>query len=116
MAGILFDHASCIGGACRGSVTSAGHAAEMPYVWDMPKSPVGDIGPGDQHVADLMHACWASFAKTSRPACGTPPWPAYTAQSDQLMEFSTESGVHTGFKKAQFGAQEMVWLPQLGLK
>lgn len=109
-------HFSYIGEAYRGKVKSAGHATEIPYVWNMPKSPVGDVGPGDKAVQDLMHACWAAFAKTGRPACGAPPWPAYTAASDQLMEFSADSGVRTGFKKAAFGAQEMVWLPQLGLK
>ena len=109
-------HFSYIGEAYRGAVKSAGHATEIPYVWDMAKSPVGDVGPGDKHVATLMHSCWASFAKTGRPACGSPAWPAYTAQTDQLMEFGADSGVRTGFKKAPFTAQEMVWLPQLGLK
>lgn len=109
-------HFSYIGEAYRASAKTAGHATEIPYVWDMAKSPVGDIGPGDRPVAELMHACWSSFAKTSRPACGTPPWPAYTAATDQLMEFATDSGIRTGFKKSAFTAQEMVWLPQLGLK
>lgn len=77
---------------------------------------MGDIIAPDKPLADLMHACWAGSIKTGAPACVSPAWPASTAQSDQLMEFNEASGVRAGFKKAAFGAQEMVWLPQLGLK
>jgi len=109
-------HFSYIPDALRGKRTRAGHATEIPYVWKTWGRPVGDIIAPDAPLADLMHACWAGFIKTGAPACGSPPWPAYTASADQLMEFTTDSGVRTGFKKSAFTAQEVVWLPQLGLK
>ncbi|MEQ1782199.1 MAG: hypothetical protein ABMA14_12615, partial [Hyphomonadaceae bacterium] len=78
-------------------------------------SPVGDIGAGDRPLADLMHGCWSSFIKTGAPACGSPPWPAYTPATDQLMEFSAAPGVRTGFKKGAFTAQQTIGLPGLKL-
>ena len=52
------------------------------------------------------------LAKTGAPGCG---WPAYTREGDQLMEFSADSGVRTGFKKAPFTAVETFGLPPLKL-
>lgn len=109
-------HFSYVGEAYRATRTTAGHATEIPYVFKMRLSPVGDLGAGDLGVADLMHGCWSSFIKTGRPACGSPQWPAYTPDGDQLMEFSTESGVRTGFKKGAFTAQEKVGLGALKLE
>lgn len=105
-------HFSYVGEQYRGATSSAGHATEIPYVWKMMTSPVGDIGAGDKPLADLMHACWAAFAKTSQPCA---QWPSYSAASDQLMEFSADSGVRAGFKKAPFTTQEAVGLPGLKL-
>ena len=109
-------HFSYVGEAYRDKATLAGHATEIPYVWKMWTSPVGDVGANDRPLADLMHSCWASFAKTGRPNCDGVVWPAYTPSSDQLMEFSADSGVRTGFKKAQFNAQETVGIPALKLQ
>lgn len=108
-------HFSYVGQAYRAQRATAGHATEIPYVWKMRASPVGDLGDGDMPLADLMHSCWSSFIKTGRPACGSPQWPAYTPESDQLMEFSAESGVRTGFKKGAFTAHETVGLGALKL-
>lgn len=105
-------HFSYIAEAYRPTAKTAGHATEIPYVWKMMTSPVGDIGPGDKPVADLMHACWSTFAKTGR-ACEQ--WPAYTKAGDQLMEFGLESGVRVGFKKAALNAQQAIALPGLKL-
>lgn len=105
-------HFSYVGEAYRPTAKSAGHATEIPYVWKMMTSPVGDIGPNDVFMADLMHACWAAFAKTSKPCA---QWPAYTAASDQLMEFGQDPGVRVGFKKGAFTAQETIGLPLLKL-
>jgi para-nitrobenzyl esterase len=105
-------HFSYVGEAYRDTRTTAGHATEIPYMFRMWTSPVGNVGEGDKPLADLMHGCWATFAKTSRPCA---QWPAYTPAGDQLMEFSADSGVRTGFKKAAFTAQETVGLPGLKL-
>ena len=108
-------HFSYVGEAYRAQRATAGHATEIPYVFKMRTSPVGNIGEHDLALADLMHGCWTSFIKTGRPACGSPPWPAYTPSTDQLMEFSADSGVRTGFKKGAFTAQETVGLGALKL-
>jgi para-nitrobenzyl esterase len=108
-------HFSYVPEALRATRTRAGHATELPYVFKTWNRPVGDIIAPDAPLADLMHACWASFIKTGEPKCGATAWPAYTPAADQLMEFGLESGVRTGFKKAEFKTQEMVGLPGLKL-
>lgn len=108
-------HFSYVGQAYRAGRATAGHATEIPYVFRMRASPVGDLGDGDMGLADLMHGCWSSFIKTGRPACGSPQWPAYTQEGDQLMEFGLESGVRTGFKKGAFTAHETIGLAGLKL-
>ncbi|MEZ6028709.1 MAG: carboxylesterase family protein [Hyphomonadaceae bacterium] len=108
-------HFSYVAEARRDTVKRAGHASEIPYVFKMKLSMVGDIGPNDEPIADLMHACWASFAKNSRPVCGDEAWPGYAPDTDQLMEFGIDPGVRTGFKKNAFTAQETVGLPGLKL-
>jgi para-nitrobenzyl esterase len=65
-------------------------------------------------MAELMHACWVSFAKTSAPKCGPSAWPAYQPASDQLMEFGPASGVRANFRKTRLDAQQTVALPSLG--
>jgi para-nitrobenzyl esterase len=59
----------------------AGHAVEIPFVFDNLSSPdaVAIVGMHDgrhpaQDVADDMHAAWISFARTSDPG-----WPAFDA-------------------------------------
>lgn len=91
----------------------AGHRVTL-RVQDVER-PAGDIIAPDAPLAELMHACWASFIKTGEPKCGATAWPAYTPAADHLMEFGLESGVRTGIKKAEFKTQEMVGLPGLKL-
>lgn len=106
-------HFSYVPTALRDTVKKAGHATEIPYMFWMRESPVGDIAsPEDEAMANLMHGCWAAFAKTGRPCA---QWPAYAASTDQLMEFGVDPGVRTGFKKQAFAAQETVGLPGLKL-
>ena len=69
-----------VAGGARGG-HGAAHASELPFVF-------GNVGPNaqDQAAADLMGAYWTNFAKTGDPnGPGLPAWPAYTAQSDQLL-------------------------------
>lgn len=105
-------HFSYIAEDARATTARAGHASEIPYVFQMELSIVGNIGAGDRPMADLMHACWVSFAKTGAPCA---QWPAYTPAGDQLMEFGIDPGVRTGFKKGPFTALETVGLPPLKL-
>jgi para-nitrobenzyl esterase len=94
------------------------HAGEIYYVFDAqlgaiitpnPNNPVaGPANPSaeDKAMAGLVHGCWAAFAKTGRPACGSQPWPTYDPKTDQLMEFSSPSGVRTHFRKTELDAAQ----------
>jgi para-nitrobenzyl esterase len=110
-------HFSYVATRMRPGVTSAAHAAEIPYVWEYwgRRTPMSVVSEEDRAVASLMHACWVSFAKTSAPTCGSEPWPAYDPKTDKLMEFGFHSGVRSNFRKAQYDAQAAVALPTLGL-
>ena len=56
-------------------------------------------------MARVVHSCWVAFAKTGVPACsGAPPWPAYSRNADQLMEFGLSTGVRAHFRKPQLDA------------
>jgi para-nitrobenzyl esterase len=110
-------HFSYVATRMRPGVTSAAHAAEIPYVWEYwgRRTPMSVVSEEDRAIASLMHACWVSFAKTGAPRCGSEPWPAYDPKTDKLMEFGFRSGVRSNFRKAQYDAQAAVALPTLGL-
>jgi len=105
----------------RPTSPGAGHASEIPYVfnsWDT----LGALRLGmavsaqDMAVTRLVHSCWVSFAKTGAPQCGSgPAWPAYSPANDTLMEFDTQSGLKQHFRKTQLDAQEARTLPTLKL-
>jgi para-nitrobenzyl esterase len=108
-------HFSYVAADKREKVKSAGHATEIPYAFKLRSMPVaGDMSDADLPLADLMHACWVSFAKEGRPVCGA-GWPSYSPATDQLMEFGVDPGVRTGFKKSQFAVQETIGLANLKL-
>ena len=96
-------HFSYVGSRFRPRMTTAAHAAEIQYVWEYwgRRTPMSVVSDEDRAMASLMHTCWVSFAKTSVPKCGPDAWPAYTAKTDQLMEFGAKSGVRTNFRKTQ---------------
>jgi para-nitrobenzyl esterase len=106
----------------RGSTPGAGHAAEIPFVFDSWKT-LGAAGGGvEPTAADLamtakLHGCWVSFAKTGAPLCPDgPAWPAFTAQDDRLMVFAVEPHVESHFRRARYDAQEVVQLKLAGVK
>ena len=86
------------------------HASEIPFVFDSIDAIPGRSAlatPSERAETALAHSCWVGFAKTGRPLCaGGQPWPAYTAASDQLLEFGDPPRVLTHFRKAQLDAQE----------
>jgi para-nitrobenzyl esterase len=108
---------SYVGSRFPASKTRASHADEIQYAWDYwgRRTPASMVSAKDQEVANLMHACWVSFAKTGVPMCGSQAWPAYAPASDQLMEFGKDSGVRSHFRKAQLDAEQASVLPTLGL-
>jgi len=108
---------SYVGSRFRPEMTRAAHAAEIQYMleyWGR-RTPASVVSDEDRAMARLMHACWVAFAKTSVPACGDQPWPAYDARSDQLMEFGSSSGVRTHLRKTQLDAVQQVMLPRMGV-
>jgi para-nitrobenzyl esterase len=109
---------SYVGSRFRLQTTKAAHAAEIQYVLDSwgRRTPASAISDEDRAMARLMHACWVAFAKTSVPACGPEPWPAYDPATDQLMEFGSPSGVEAHVRKPQLDAVERVMLRRTGVR
>lgn len=109
---------SYVGSRFRPAVTTAAHAAEIQYVLDYwgRRTDPASISPEDRAMAELVHGCWTTFAKTSIPACGPGEgWPAYDPSTDKLMEFGDGPGVRAGFRKRQLDAQDLVALPTMGV-
>lgn len=73
----------------------APHATEIPFVFDTVEARYGkDLTPADKATAQAANAYWVNFAKTGNPnESGLPAWPAYTAQGDILMDFSSTGPV-----------------------
>ncbi len=48
-----------------------------------------DLTDADRATAQAANAYWVNFAKTGNPnASGLPEWPAYSAETDMLMDFA----------------------------
>lgn len=74
----------------RPRVTGAGHATEIPYVFDTVREKYGAATTAaDEKMAQTVNAYWANFAKTGNPnGPGLPNWPRYSTQTDTLMDFA----------------------------
>ncbi|HJW41677.1 MAG TPA: carboxylesterase family protein, partial [Rhizomicrobium sp.] len=94
----------------------AGHGTEIPYVFGTGTALAASFGitlaPADLAMEHLVHSCWVGFAKTGRPECDGASWPAYTPATDALMELGPMPGPISGFRKAQYQAQEAILKPQ----
>jgi para-nitrobenzyl esterase len=91
--------------ALRKSWPGAAHGSDPIYIFDNLKRLRPAATTQDLAIADVMHGCWASFAKTGRPTCpGGPVWPAYDSKTDRLMLFKTEGQLQVvrGYDKARF--------------
>ena len=101
-------HFSYVPTARRGAVPGAAHGSEIPFVFGTASVLASrynlPFSDDDRAMESLMHACWVTFAKSDKPACGGKTWPAFSARSDELMEFGTSSGVVRDFRKAQYDA------------
>jgi para-nitrobenzyl esterase len=115
-------HFSYVPEGARAHQPGAGHATEIPFVFDT-WDKLGFLSqgitltPADKAVVRAMHACWIAFAKTGVPACpGAPAWPAYTRAADTLMEFDgSPPRLVSGLRKTQLDAQESAVMPTLGV-
>lgn len=74
-----------------GGRIKAGHATEIPFVFDnlddeLARALVGDSAP--QSLADDMHGSWVSFIKGDGPGhAGIPEWPRYDVADRPTMDF-----------------------------
>ncbi|TCC31484.1 carboxylesterase/lipase family protein [Kribbella sindirgiensis] len=78
--------------ACGGQL-GACHGLELAFVFDNLDEPsaAGMLGPAPpQHLADLLHKTWITFATT-----GNPGWPPYTPPHRTSRHFNTASGTTT---------------------
>jgi len=85
----------------------ATHSAELRYVWNTLDTSAGSgVTEEDRKMAETMHACWVAFAfydgKGPLDCKNGLIWPAYTRETDQLMEFGKDSGVRSHFMKAEW--------------
>lgn len=88
--------------ARRGKIPGAAHAAEIPYVFNMPMGALAitKFSDEDTKVAAAMSAAWVAFAKTGKPQhADIPRWPAYKATTDQYLEFGEKIAVGQGLNK-----------------
>jgi para-nitrobenzyl esterase len=121
--------------AVRGVLPGAPHGSELGYVFDdLVKFPTVALTPlippdqraaflararagpsaGDEAMADRLHDCWVSFARTGSPACpGAPAWPAYSRAEDQLMDLDSVPAVGSHVRQAQYDALDGLVLPTL---
>jgi para-nitrobenzyl esterase len=73
----------------------AGHATEIPFVFDTVAARYGkDLTAADEAAARAMHAYWVAFARTGKPEPpGLPAWPAYDVKQDVIMNFTADGPV-----------------------
>lgn len=86
---------SYVAGSLQPRVTGAGHATEIPYVFDTVRAKYGAATTAaDETMAQTINTYWANFAKTGDPnGAGLPHWPRYSSQSDMLMNFAQTGAV-----------------------
>ncbi len=116
-------HFAYVPQAVRAARPGAGHATEIPFVFES-WAHLGLLSEGivptaeDLAVTRRMHACWVAFAKSGVPSCeGAPAWPAYSAERDTLLDFDADGSakLRVGFRKSQYDAQAAAMLPKLDL-
>ena len=83
--------------AMRQKAWGAGHATEIPFVFNTVRARYGaQTSPADEAMARVMQRYWIAFARTGRAdPPGEPAWPRYRARSARLMLF-TEHGPRVG--------------------
>lgn len=101
VAPVYLYYFSYVASSIKGKVPGAAHAAELPFVFQMPMAALGvpQFSPEDLKVAQAMSSMWAQFAKSGNPnAPGAQAWPAYKPESDQYFEFGetleAKKGLH----------------------
>ncbi len=83
---------SYVAESLRKQIPGALHATEIPFVFDTVGTKYGkDLAAADEATARAANAYWANFARTGDPnGPGLPPWRAYDAASDPIMDFTPD--------------------------
>ena len=80
------------------SLGLATHGAELPYLFDLPSTPVV-LTPEQQALAASMQTDWARFAGTGNPSSRALPWPSFNG-TRVLSLVPLQSQVTTDFATA----------------
>lgn len=72
----------------------AGHASELPFVFDTLEAAYGDkVSASDRRMAQQINTYFANFAKTGDPSgAGLPAWPRLLPAGTELMRFTLDQG------------------------
>lgn len=75
------------------------HALEIPFTFNTLDQAGVDVflGPGERPtaLAERMHDAWIAFIRSGDPAtAATGPWPPYTPEQPQVLDFGTTGVVH----------------------
>ena len=81
---------SYVATSLRGQVKGALHATEIPFVFATVRAKyAGATSPEDEAMGQAAIAYWAAFARSGDPnGEGRPPWPAFSAAGDIVMDFA----------------------------
>jgi para-nitrobenzyl esterase len=95
-------HFSYVPEKILGNLSGAPHGLEVPFVFAN-KHPNLPLSEADMAAAERISGYWVRFTKTGDPnEAGHRIWPAYTAESDELLEFGNEAfSARTRFRKAK---------------
>ena len=81
------------------SLGLATHGAELPYLFDLPNTPV-TLNDAQQALAASMRTAWASFAASGNPSTRALSWPSVGNGTKVLSFVPLQSKVTTDFAAA----------------
>jgi para-nitrobenzyl esterase len=86
---------SYVASSLRGKAAGALHATEIPFVFSTVRAKYKDATtPDDEAAGKAATAYWVAFATTGDPnAKDLPKWPRYTAETDQILDFTAAGPV-----------------------
>lgn len=81
----------------RGAQPGVAHEEDIAFVMQTLPTELTEISPGDAAMSRLISGYWAQFARSGDPNfAGAPIWPAYSADSDAVLELGDEIAVREG--------------------
>jgi para-nitrobenzyl esterase len=87
----------------------AHHGAELAFVFQHPARPDDS---GDVRTSRTLGHYWINFAATGNPnGEGLAPWPAYKADSEEMIEFAQDVNVLKGYRNEQLDVIEKILRP-----